>query len=300
MGLFALALPGLLLGKYFRKREDTYDPEKAIERDTGRPSHGGPTDIDLDDSHDRSSPDALYMNTRHRRVRHVSSNVTPPVFTHPNVSSDDVTLHKPTLLSRIMAYVWPSDDHSSDIDAFVPNYRWTPIISGIVIPFSILLEIPGLTEHWYIRTEDNKTVESRPNPVILDVGLGFSIACALVANTCLILRFLEKRVQTVTLLCIVSLTVHGESESSMLFCRLADPHADVINIIAVTVFGVEHRFDDGFTYGDAFWMTLCSTIASTVTNISLIVDLIRTPDFAKRGMSSVVHIVMLHSATFLR
>ena len=58
---------------------------------------------------------------------------------------------------------------------------------------------------------------------------------------------------------------------------------DLINIAAVTIFGVEHRFDDGFTYGEAFWMTLCSTIASTITNISLIMDLIHTPDFAKRG-----------------
>ena len=62
---------------------------------------------------------------------------------------------------------------------------------------------------------------------------------------------------------------------------------DIINIIAVTVFGIEHRFDDGFTYGEAFWMTLCSTIASTITNISLIVDLVRTPDFAKRGEACV-------------
>ena len=30
-------------------------------------------------------------------------------------------------------------------------------------------------------------------------------------------------------------------------------------------------------------MTLCSTITSTVTNISLIVDFIRTADFANKG-----------------
>jgi len=26
---------------------------------------------------------------------------------------------------------------------------------------------------------------------------------------------------------------------------------DIINIVAVTIFGVEHRFNDGFTYGQA-------------------------------------------------
>lgn len=68
-------------------------------------------------------------------------------------------------------------------------------------------------------------------------------------------------------------------------CTSADLPSDIINIVVVTVFGVEHRFDDGFTYGEAFWMTLCSTIASTITNVSLIVDFIRTPDFAQRGKS---------------
>jgi len=59
--------------------------------------------------------------------------------------------------------------------------------------------------------------------------------------------------------------------------------SDVINITAVTIFGVEHRFDDGFTYGHAFWMVVCSTSVSTFTNITLIVDLVWTPDFANSG-----------------
>ncbi|KAI0698041.1 hypothetical protein C8T65DRAFT_742946 [Cerioporus squamosus] len=272
MGLFALALPGLIFGDRIRKHTDSYDPEKAVREHSERSSHDGSPELDHDDSdddHDRASPDVLTTNTPHRRIRRVYSNVTRAAFSEPaqaNASSDDLTAPPPSMFARIKAYVWPSDNQMADIDSFVPNYRWTPIISGIVIPFSILLEIPGLTERWYIRTENNKTVETRPNPAILDVGLGISIACALIANVGLVLRFLEKRVQTVTLLCIVFLTIH-----------------DIINIIAVTTFGVEHRFDDGFTYGEAFWMTLCSTIASTVTNVSLIVDLIRTPDFAKRG-----------------
>jgi potassium channel subfamily K len=57
----------------------------------------------------------------------------------------------------------------------------------------------------------------------------------------------------------------------------------LINITAVTIFGVEHRFDDGFTYGQAFWMTVCSTIVSLFTNITLIYDLYKTPNFEKSG-----------------
>lgn len=67
--------------------------------------------------------------------------------------------------------------------------------------------------------------------------------------------------------------------------RASHPFADTINIATVTAFGVIHRVDDGFTYGQAFWMTLCSTVASTITNLSLISDFIRTKDFAHSGKS---------------
>ncbi|GBE87357.1 hypothetical protein SCP_1100320 [Sparassis crispa] len=167
---------------------------------------------------------------------------------------------------KLKSYILPSGVTSSELEHFVPNYRWSPIISGVLIPFAILLEIPGLTERWYIQTLNNKTVQTRPNPVLLDVGMALSIACALIANICLILRFLEHRIKLVTVLCILFLTLH-----------------DIINICAVTIFGVEHRNNDGFTYGQAFWMTLCSTIASTITNVGLIYDLARTPDFTNSG-----------------
>jgi hypothetical protein len=49
------------------------------------------------------------------------------------------------------------------------------------------------------------------------------------------------------------------------------------------MFGVIHAVSDGFTYGQSFWMTVCSTIVSFITNVTLIVDLIRTPDFSKSG-----------------
>ncbi|KAI0646554.1 hypothetical protein C8Q79DRAFT_676942 [Trametes meyenii] len=267
-GAFTLLLP-LFLGE---KGSGQSDPEKGLtvghgDANRARPDTGGGLESDSGDESHRvqgTHSGGRITESTHRPNSDMDHEIS--VTVQDTGSFDDTTLAGTSLYSRIKAYVWPADDKSTDLDSLVPNYRWTPIISGIVIPFSILLEIPGLTERWYIKTEDHKTVETRKNPVILEFGLTVSIACALVANVALVLRFLEKRVQTVTLLCIVFLTVH-----------------DLINIVTVTVFGVEHRFDDGFTYGEAFWMTLCSTIASTITNISLIVDLIRTPDFSKRG-----------------
>jgi len=37
-------------------------------------------------------------------------------------------------------FVFPPKE---DIESFIPNYRYIPILSGFLIPFCILLEIPG-------------------------------------------------------------------------------------------------------------------------------------------------------------
>ena len=51
----------------------------------------------------------------------------------------------------------------------------------------------------------------------------------------------------------------------------------------VIIFTVTHRFDDGFIYGQSFWMTVCSIVISTTTNITLIIDYIYTKDFSESG-----------------
>ncbi|KAG8982771.1 hypothetical protein FRB90_006562 [Tulasnella sp. 427] len=98
------------------------------------------------------------------------------------------------------------------------------------------------------------------------VAMAVSMACGLIANVALIFRFLERRVKFNTWLAIAFLVCH-----------------DIINIIVVTAFGVIHRFDDGFTYGEAFWMCVCSTIFSVTVAVTLAYDFITTPEFAKSG-----------------
>ncbi|EIN08970.1 voltage-gated potassium channel [Punctularia strigosozonata HHB-11173 SS5] len=189
----------------------------------------------------------------------------PPIQSELNLKSGTDILHsnagQPTLGEQLEG--GEVDDEKNEV---VPKYRYTPLVSGIAIPFCILLQIPGLTEHWYIRTYGNQIVETRANPAILDVGICLSMASAVLASMCLIVRFLEKRVLLSTILCLGFLTFH-----------------DTINIIAVTIFGVQHRFNDGFTYGQAFWITVCSTVVSFFTNISLVFDLLRTEDFEQSG-----------------
>lgn len=86
-----------------------------------------------------------------------------------------------------------------------------PIISGVLMPFAILLEIPGITEHWYIRTDGVNIVETRSNSVLLDVGLALSMMCAVAANVAILTRFLERRVKAMTILAALFLTIHGMS-----------------------------------------------------------------------------------------
>ncbi|EIW71024.1 hypothetical protein M231_07533 [Tremella mesenterica] len=190
----------------------------------------------------------------------------------------------PTLVKWLFGHKETSgvENNEEDPDYVPPKYRWTPILSGLLQPFSILLEIPGLTEHWYVRTVDDHPVVYQSNPVILDVGLAISMACGVVANVALISRFLERRVYTSTVVTIVGLTLH-----------------DIINVVAITIFGVVHRTDDGFTYSEAFWLCVCSTAASMFTNATLVYDLIKTKDFRKSGSGltakqrSLVIIVMI-------
>lgn len=83
-----------------------------------------------------------------------------------------------------------------------------------------------------MRTIGYNVVETQPNPRILDAGLAISLILGVIANAALVGRFLERNVVLTTWVAILALTVH-----------------DVINIIALVTFGVIHRFNDGFTYG---------------------------------------------------
>ncbi|KAI9462782.1 voltage-gated potassium channel [Lactarius psammicola] len=199
--------------------------------------------------------------TQRRGVRLVPtstmSSTTLSGYTRPSI---------PKCLFKMKDILFGSPTPPDEKAVSAPNYRLTPIISGSLIPFSILLQIPGLTEHWYVRTDGNEIVESRKNSALLELSLILSMALVVFANLALICRFMERRVKTCTILCIVALTIH-----------------DLLNVVTVIIFGVQHRFNDGFTYGEAYWMTIVSTVVSMITNVTLIWDLVKTPNFSKSG-----------------
>lgn len=212
MGLaFILAAFHLFPSPGRRKLQDT---ENSADAERQAPDDEQAVDDEEDEAEEDDGTEDPLANTGSGPRLHRLSSATARTFFSTRMSRsftfDSLSNPHKSLLSRMRSVLFPPDESESTLEKFLPNYRWTPILSGVVIPFSILLEIPGLTEHWYVRTEANKVVETRNNAVILDVGLAFSMTCALFANICLVLRFLEKRVRLVTLLTIFFLTVHGE------------------------------------------------------------------------------------------
>lgn len=123
------------------------------------------------------------------------------------------------ICSRILSSVFPSPSDEEEIQTYIPHYRILPILSGIAIPFCILLEIPGLTAKWYIRTDGSTIVASKPNPPLFDVGIALSLVCAVLANVCLVIRFLERRIKTMTILCTLFLSIHGKLTNTCPFSR---------------------------------------------------------------------------------
>ena len=96
------------------------------------------------------------------------------------------------------------------------TYRILPIIAGILIPLSVLLSIPSLTHQWHVQTDGNVTLEARRRALHHIVAMSLSMACGVLANICLVLRFAERSIKKMTLLCIVLLSMNGSCLPSRL------------------------------------------------------------------------------------
>ncbi|KAG9311808.1 hypothetical protein JVU11DRAFT_8055 [Chiua virens] len=138
------------------------DSEKVVDDVTHGSRSTGMDDADSDQDQDQED----YDNA-------------PPV----DIQSDTTPRPLHRLLSRVLSAVFPSPSNEEEIQAYLPHYRTLPILSGIAIPFSILLEIPGITSDWYTQTEGSTVVTSKSNPPLLSVGIALSLFCAVLANS---------------------------------------------------------------------------------------------------------------------
>ena len=231
MGLFSIFLASLLVPhRNWRRSGDPEDPEKARSEgefaedddddddENEEQRHAPGTNGHVEDDDDRSVHDSDPQDEGEDEPEEPQQPERRVTFGSPSggcntpSEKDDA---KPGRFARLKAVIFPPRDEDKPLSG--SNHRVLPIISGLIIPFSILLEIPGLTDNWYIRTDGNVVVETKPNPPILDIGLGFSMFFALVANISLICRFLDKGpILVTTLISIVSLTIHGKAVPSVL------------------------------------------------------------------------------------
>jgi hypothetical protein len=192
------------------------DPEKGDSGDGQENDYGDdPEDAeDLEDFgelHDGDDVGQGAQNEQQRRGVPLTSTATASSSTIVNFSRPSL----PKWLVKIKEILFASHSHGDQED-ILPNYRRTPLISGSLIPFAILLEIPGLTEPWYVRTYNHQTVETRENPPLVIIALSFSMALAVLANIALIYRFLERNVKRNTIICILALMLHGDAFFAML------------------------------------------------------------------------------------
>lgn len=150
--------------------------------------------------------------------------------------------------ARLERLKHPTTDHD-DTTMVEPKYRWTPVISGIVIPFSILLEIPGLTEPWYVRIVNNVPVEYQNNSTLLEVALGISMFFGLCANVAIIVRFMEKKVYWSTIAAIICITSH-DVVSTLLFVL---SHPEIRKAIKSGLVSSPSPSSDQFGHSDHIW-----------------------------------------------
>ncbi|KAN0062040.1 Potassium channel [Thecaphora frezii] len=147
--------------------------------------------------------------------------------------------------------------------------RRTPILSGVMAPLAIVLEVPGVTSKWYAHIDsDGLVTRFVDNPTILTVGLAISLAAAVAANAAIILRFLEVLPPRASLLiAIVAFALH-----------------DLINLVSLATFGAIYGpRNDGLSLSASYWMVCASTLASLLVTVSLIVDYARTNDYRHAG-----------------
>lgn len=225
--LLAAAFAHILPGKDSSSRTDS-DPD--TEKDGSGALGGAPKDDVADDdlyASDEEHDDLGFTEgegdednhrpTQRRGVRLVPTSTVSSLSTLTGIGRPTL----PRWLVKIKEILVGAPIPPDEKEVSAPHYRHTPILSGSLIPFSILLQIPGLTEHWYVRTVGNDIVDVKRNSPLLEVSLVLSMVLVVFANLALICRFLERRVKRCTILCIAALTLHGKP---FIFCQSSDIH----------------------------------------------------------------------------
>ena len=157
----------------------------------------------------KTVPWALNTTDTRQDVNESTANRMPRVTPH---RPPHLPLSRTNSISISPGPLFTSGSTTCDTDQS-QTYRILPIITGVLIPLSILLSIPSLTSHWYVQTDGK---EAPPTPLYLIFAMSLSMVCGVLANICLVLRFAERSIKKMTLLCIILLSMNGSCLPSRL------------------------------------------------------------------------------------
>lgn len=125
----------------------------------------------------------------------------------------------------------------------------TSIGASLIAPFITLLSLPGLLEHWRVRAGDMRTY---PDPSFVLVAGSFALALALLCNLLLILRLLSIHPRLLTLLAVVTLSIHV-----------------LLLFLSTTIFAATNT---GYVLSTAFWMSVGSYLMGLLVALLLAAD----------------------------
>ncbi|KAK8869612.1 hypothetical protein IAR55_000179 [Kwoniella newhampshirensis] len=128
--------------------------------------------------------------------------------------------------------------------------KYCPLVSAILAPLSTLLDIPALSQHWYLK-EGVAQPDFKASIVLSAIGLALNV----IANVLLVVRFSSKD----------PFWVNHSTKWSLLFWILKTVVA-LANLIA---FGILARNQSGYSYSEGFWCAVVSVIDAGIISITL-------------------------------
>ncbi|KAF8594432.1 voltage-gated potassium channel [Ceratobasidium sp. AG-I] len=120
-----------------------------------------------------------------------------------------------------------------------------PLTAAIIAPLAVLLDIPALTEKWYIRNG-----EPQSDPLASLILSGLSLGFSIFANALLVVRFSLRDENNGWIATQVSI-----------LCWIIKVVTAIVNLV---VFGALTRNQPSFSYAEGFWSAVISLLAAGI------------------------------------
>lgn len=123
------------------------DGSAAVDDNDPLPLSSSPEPETLDEIDANAQHDTDAVTDDYSALRRRGKGNMPSRYSTMSSTLDDLASTRTGPLWRwpraVKEFVLQTNHDAENPDEFIPNYRWTPILSGAIVPFAILLEIPG-------------------------------------------------------------------------------------------------------------------------------------------------------------